>query len=70
MQEEVFSTNTKIMQDTDFITGNTADLKVMLETIPEEGLNYDEDILEKDFKVVLNPHKEPSLKNRVNKMTK
>ena len=58
MQEEVFSTNTKIIRDTDFITKNTADLKVMLETITEDALNYDDDIVEKYFKVVLNPYKE------------
>ena len=54
MQEEVFTTTNKIIPDTDFLTKNTADLKAMLETIPEEALNYEEDIFEKDFKVVLN----------------
>ena len=54
MLEEVFTTTNKIIPDTDFLTQNTADLKAMLETIPEEALNYEEDIFEKDFKVVLN----------------
>ena len=49
MQEEVFSSVTKIIPDTDFITKNTADLKAMLETIPKEALNYEEDIFKKRF---------------------
>ena len=56
-QEEVFSSEGSIFPDTDFITMNTADLKLMLETIPEEVLNYDEDVFEKDFKTVLNSEK-------------
>ena len=65
MQEEVFSTVTKIIPDTDFITKNTADLKTMLETIPEEDLNFEEDTFEKDFKIVLNSYKgqEEQVKN-------
>ena len=54
IKEEVFSTGVKIIPDTDFITMNTADLKLMLEAIPEEVLNYEEDVFEKDFQIVLN----------------
>ena len=56
MQEEVFCTMVKIVPDTEFLT-NTADLKTMLEAIPEEAFNYEEDTFEKDFKVVLNSQK-------------
>ena len=63
MQEEVFSTTNKIIPDSDFLTQNTADLKAMLETIPEEALNFDEDIFEKDFKVVLNSVKEQDVQS-------
>ena len=44
----------QIVPDQNFITQNTADLKLMLESIPEEALNYDMDIFEKDLKEVLN----------------
>ena len=57
VNEEVFSTGAKIIPDTDFITMNTADLKLMLEAIPAEVLNYEEDVFEKDFKEVLNSEK-------------
>ena len=53
MQEEVSTKGAKIIPDTDFITMNTADLELLLEAIPEEALNYDEDIFEKDFKEIL-----------------
>ena len=58
MQEEVFITTNKIIPDSDFLTQNTTDLKAMLATIPEEALNFEEDIFEKDFKDVLNSFKE------------
>ena len=53
-QEEVFSDIVTIVPDQDFLTQNTADLKAMLEGIPKEALPYEEDVFEKDFKLVLN----------------
>ena len=57
MQEEVSPKGAKIIPVTDFITMNTAYLKLLLEAIPEEALNYDEDIFEKDFKEILKSEK-------------
>ena len=48
------SVKAEIIPDQNFITQNTAELNLMLESIPQEVLNYDEDIFEKDFKEVLN----------------
>ena len=53
-QEEFISPAVKITPDQDFLTKNTADLKIMLEGIPKEALWYEEDVFEKDFKEVLN----------------
>ena len=48
------SSKSEIVPDQNFITQNTADLKALLDSIPEEALNYDEEVFEKDFKEVLN----------------
>ena len=58
VQEEFISPAVKILPDHDFLTKNTADLKAMLESIPKEALFYEEDVFEKDFKLVLNSVKE------------
>ena len=47
---EVSNNVIKIVQNQDFLTKNTADLKAMLEAIPKESLAYEEDVFEKDFK--------------------
>ena len=54
IEEELVSSVVKIDPDLDFLTKNTADLKVMLEAIPKNKLLYDEDAFEKDFKLILN----------------
>ena len=43
----------KVIPDQEFLTKNTCELKAMLEAIPEEALNYNEDTFEKDIKRVL-----------------
>ena len=48
----------KIFPDQDFLTMNTADLKEILEAIRKEALCYEENVFEKDFKLVLNSVKE------------
>ena len=53
-KNEFISPAVKITPDQDFLTMNTADLKAMLEVIPKEALWYEEDVFEKDFKLVLN----------------
>ena len=53
-QVEFVSSIVTITPDNNFLTINTADLKLMLEAIPKEALEYDEDAFEKDFKLVLN----------------
>ena len=53
-QNKFVSSVVKIIPDNSFLTKNTADLKLMLETIPIEALEYDEDAFEMDFKLVLN----------------
>ena len=58
MKEQTFSDVVKILPDQDFLTKNTADLKAMLEAIPESSLTFEEDTFEKDFKLVLNSVKE------------
>ena len=51
-QEEFTSQAVKILPDQDFLTKNTAELKEMLEAIPKEALCYEENVFEKDFKLV------------------
>ena len=48
----------EVIPDENFLTQNTADLKALLESIPQEILNYDEDVFEKDFKEILNSTQE------------
>ena len=54
---KTYSSAIKIVPDQDFLTNNTADLKAQLEAIPKEDLFYEEDVFEKDFKLILNAEK-------------
>ena len=65
--EEFTSEPVKILPDLHFLTKNTADLKLMLESIPEKHLWFEENVFEKDFKLVMNSVKsepEPASMNR------
>ena len=44
----------KIVPDKDFLTMNTADLKASLDAIYKEAIPYEQDVFEKDFKLILN----------------
>ena len=57
----------KIVPDPNFITQNTADLKAQLEAIPKEALEFEEDVFENDFKLVLNSVKEESCRGNPNR---
>ena len=64
-EEEFSSIGQQILPDKDFLTKNTADLKLMLEAIPQDTLAYDEDTFEKDFKLILNSVKNESQSDRM-----
>ena len=55
-----------IVPDIEFLTQNTADLKAILEAIPKEALEFEEDVFEKDFKLVLNSEVETDDLNQTN----
>ena len=55
--QDDYSNVMKIVPDQDFLTQNTADLKTMLDAIPNESLEYEVDVFEKGFKEVLNSEK-------------
>ena len=55
----------KIIPDQDFFTNNTAELKELIEAIPNVALCYEENVFEKDFKLVLNFVKEGQKNYRI-----
>ena len=58
----------KVVPDQNVIAQNTAELKAMLEAIPKEALEYEEDVFEKDFKLVLSSEKEEAYPGNLNSL--